>query len=146
MPQLVHDVMTPRVIAVAPDTPVAEAAQLMREHDIGNVLVCEGDRLLGLVTDRDITLRVLADGADPRIIDVGTVCTPDPVCIGPEEGTEHAAALMRRHAVRRLPVVSTGRAIGMVSIGDLTEHRDPDSTLADISRAEPSPDQGTVAS
>ncbi|MFZ3599041.1 CBS domain-containing protein [Streptomyces sp. BH104] len=108
MPQLVHDVMTPHVTAVVPDTPVAEAAQLMREHDIGNVLVCDGDRLLGLVTDRDITLR--------------------------------------GHAVRRLPVVSAGRAVGMVSIGDLTEHREPDSALADISRAEPSPGQGTVAS
>ncbi|MHC5262613.1 CBS domain-containing protein [Streptomyces sp. UC4497] len=145
MPQLVHDVMTPRVTAVAPDTPVAETAQLMREHDIGNVLVCDGNRLLGLVTDRDITLRVIADGADPRIVDVGTVCTPDPVYVGPEEETEHAAALMRRHAVRRLPVVSAGRAIGMVSIGDLTEHHDTGATLADISRSEPSPDQGTVA-
>ncbi|MGH4031150.1 CBS domain-containing protein [Actinomycetota bacterium Odt1-20B] len=145
MTQLVRDVMTQGVTAVHSDTPLAQAAQLMRDEDVGTVLVCAEDRLLGLITDRDIALRVVADGADPRVIDAGTVCTPDPLSVGPDEEAEHAAALMRRHAVRRLPVVDDGIPVGMVSLGDLVVHHDPDSALAEISRAEPSPGQGMVA-
>ncbi|MBO1335696.1 CBS domain-containing protein [Streptomyces sp. VRA16 Mangrove soil] len=144
MPHLVGDLMTSNVTSVDPATPLTQTAQLMRDKDIGTVLVCEGDRLLGLVTDRDIALRVVADGADPSVIDAGTVCTPDPVCVGPEEEADHAVALMRRHAVRRLPVVSDGRALGVITIGDLARERDPGSALADISRAAPSPGQGAV--
>ncbi|MGP4048242.1 CBS domain-containing protein [Streptomyces sp. 2A115] len=144
MVQLVEDVMTPDPRAVEPDSPLVDAAQLMRDEDLGGVLVVEGDTLVGLVTDRDIALRVVADGGDPRIIDVRSVCTPDPVCIGPEEEASVAVELMRRHAVRRLPVVEDGRPVGMVSLGDLAENRDPNSALADISRAAPSPGQGTV--
>ncbi|MET8473054.1 CBS domain-containing protein [Streptomyces sp. NPDC006422] len=145
MTGMVRDVMTQGVTAVPPDTPLSQAAQRMRDENIGDVLVCEGDRLLGVITDRDIALRVVADGADPRVIDAGMVCTPDPLCVGPDEESEHAAALMRRHAVRRLPVVSGGVPVGVVSMGDLARHRDPDSALADVSRAEPSPRQGFVA-
>ena len=141
----VRDVMTQGVTAVPPDTPLSQAAQAMRDEDIGAVLVCAEDRLVGLVTDRDITLRVVADGADPQVIDVGMVCTPDPRCVGPDEEAEHAAALMRRYAVRRLPVLSEGLPVGIVSMGDLARHRDPDSALADVSRADASPGQGFVA-
>ncbi|MEV0223210.1 CBS domain-containing protein [Streptomyces sp. NPDC050704] len=144
MVQLVNDVMTPGAMTVEPDSPLVDAAQLMRDQDLGSVLVVEGDRLVGMVTDRDIALRVVADGGDPRVIDVRSVCTPDPICVGPEEEASEAVALMRRHAVRRLPVVADGRPIGMVSLGDLAENRDPNSALADISRAAPSPGQGTV--
>ncbi|MCF3119003.1 CBS domain-containing protein [Streptomyces arenae] len=144
MNHLVRDVMTPGVTSVAPDTPLVQAAQLMRDEDIGTVLVCEGDRLLGLVTDRDIALRVVADGADPRVIDAGTVCTRDRLCVGADEDAEHAARLMRRHAARRLPVVSEGLLVGVVSIGDLAVHRDPGSAPADIGQAGPGPEQGAV--
>nr|WP_306943938.1 CBS domain-containing protein [Streptomyces phaeochromogenes] len=65
--------------------------------------------------------------------------------MGLEKDTEHAVTLMRRHAVRRLPVVSDGRAIGMIGIGDLAKHHNPDTTFADISSAKPSPSQGTVS-
>ncbi|MFD7299033.1 CBS domain-containing protein [Streptomyces sp. NPDC059897] len=141
----VRDVMTQGVTAVPPDMPLSQAAQAMRDEGIGAVLVCAGSRLVGLVTDRDITLRVVADGADPRVIDAGMVCTPDPLYLGPDDESEHAAALMRRHAVRRLPVLSEGRPVGIVSMGDLARHRDPGSALADVSRAAASPGQGFVA-
>jgi CBS domain-containing protein len=79
----------------------------------------------------------VADGADPLTVRAGTVCTPDPVVIGPDDPVAAAVAVMREHAVRRLPVVEDGRAIGVVSLGDLAISENPDSALARISRAAP---------
>lgn len=140
MARLVRDVMTPGVAAVRPDASLVEAAQLMRAQDIGDVLVADGDRLMGVVTDRDIALRAVADGADPLTVDAASVCTPDPVCVAPDDEVTAAVDLMRRHAVRRLPVVEDGRPLGMVGIGDLAVSRDRRSALADIGRAEPNTD------
>ncbi|MFJ8692962.1 CBS domain-containing protein [Streptomyces roseolilacinus] len=137
MAQLVREVMTAGVAAVRPDASLVEAAQLMRAQDIGDVLVADGDLLVGVVTDRDITVRAVAEGADPLTVNAETVCTPDPVCVGPDDEVATAVRLMRRHAVRRLPVVEDGRPLGVVSLGDLAISQDPESALADISRAEP---------
>ncbi|MEU3447679.1 CBS domain-containing protein [Streptomyces thermolilacinus] len=140
MAQLVREVMTAGVAAVRPDASLVEAAQLMRAQDIGDVLVADGDLLVGVVTDRDITVRAVAEGADPLTVNAETVCTPDPVCVGPDDEVATAVRLMRRHAVRRLPVVRDGRPLGVVSLGDLAVSQDPDSALAEISRAEPNTD------
>ncbi|OMI41213.1 CBS domain-containing protein [Streptomyces sparsogenes] len=137
MAQQVKDVMTPAVATVRPDASVVEAAQLMRAQDIGDVFVARDGELLGVLTDRDITLRAVADGVDPLTVSCQAVCTPDPVKVGPDTDVTQAVTLMRRHAVRRLPVVDGGRPLGVVSIGDLAQERDPDSALADISRAAP---------
>ncbi|URM89057.1 CBS domain-containing protein [Streptomyces sp. MRC013] len=137
MAQLVREVMTAGAAAVRPDASLVEAAQLMRAQDIGDVLVADGDLLVGVVTDRDITVRAVAEGADPLAVNAETVCTPDPVCVGPDDEVATAVRLMRRHAVRRLPVVEDGRPLGVVSLGDLAVSQDPGSALADISRAEP---------
>jgi CBS domain-containing protein len=134
---LVREVMTPGVVAVLPDAPLVEAAQLMRAQDVGEVLVAEGGQLIGVLTDRDIALRAVADGADPLTVRAQAVCTPRPVVVGPNDDVTDAVRLMRRHAVRRLPVVQDGRAVGMVSLGDVALARDPGSALADISRAVP---------
>ncbi|MDW4905434.1 CBS domain-containing protein [Streptomyces sp. ADMS] len=137
MTELVRDVMTPRVVAVPPGATLVDAAQLMRAEDIGDVLVADQGVLVGVLTDRDIMVRAVAEGADPLTVSAGTVCTPDPVVIGPDEAVSTAVTLMREHAVRRLPVVSHGKPVGMVSLGDLAVSRDPGSVLADISRAAP---------
>ncbi|POX40210.1 CBS domain-containing protein [Streptomyces sp. Ru73] len=137
MAQLVREVMTPAVTAVHPDASLVEAAQLMRAHDIGDVLLSEDGKLVGLVTDRDIVLRAVADGVDPLSVPCHSVCTPEPVTVGPEEPVSAAVTLLRRNAVRRLPVVQDGAPVGMVSIGDLARAQDPDSALADISGAAP---------
>ena len=129
--------MTPAATSVRPDASLVEAAQLMRAQDIGDVLVTQDGTLLGMITDRDIALRAVADGIDPLTVDCQTVCTPEPVTVAPDEEANTAVDLMRTHAVRRLPVVENGRPLGMVSIGDLAEERDPHSALADISRARP---------
>ncbi|MFI9028327.1 CBS domain-containing protein [Streptomyces sp. NPDC053560] len=135
MAQLVREVMTPAVTAVHPDASLVEAAQLMRAHDIGDVLVAEDGKLVGVVTDRDIVLRAVANGVDPLGVPCLAVCTREPVTVGPEEPVSAAVSLLRRKAVRRLPVVRDGAPVGMVSIGDLARAQDPDSAPADISRA-----------
>jgi len=137
MAQYVSEVMTPTVTAVRPDASLVEAAELMRSHDIGDVVVAQDGRLLGVLTDRDITLRAVAEGADPLTVSAVSVCTPEPVTVGPDEPVAAAVMLMRTHAVRRLPVVREGEPLGMVSIGDLAQEEDPGSALADISRASP---------
>ncbi|GCD33703.1 oxidoreductase [Streptomyces chrestomyceticus JCM 4735] len=144
MAQFVRDVMTPDVAAVLPDASLVEAAQLMRAQDIGDVLVTQDGVLLGVVTDRDITLRAVADGVDPLAVSCRSVCTPEPVCVGPDDHISEAVTLMRTNAVRRLPVVENGTPVGVVSIGDLARAQEPDSALADISRAAPDswPDVG----
>ncbi|MEU4211758.1 CBS domain-containing protein [Streptomyces sp. NPDC026206] len=136
MAQLVKDVMTADVATVLPETSLAEVAQLMRDQDIGDVVVASDDLVVGLLTDRDITVRAVADGADPLALSAGSVCTPNPVVIGPYQPAEQAVALMRQYAVRRLPVVQDERPVGLVSLGDLARERDPGSALADISRAD----------
>ncbi|MFJ7043178.1 CBS domain-containing protein [Streptomyces sp. NPDC101112] len=137
MADFVRDVMTPGVVAVRPDASLVEAAQLMRAQDVGDVLVTMDEQLIGVLTDRDITLRAVADGVDPLTVSAQAVCTPNPVVIGPDDAVSTAVALMRDHAIRRLPVLADGHPVGMVSLGDLAVAQDPDSALADISRAEP---------
>ncbi|MGW0601076.1 CBS domain-containing protein [Streptomyces sp. NPDC002776] len=137
MADFVRDVMTAGVVAVRPDASLAEAAQLMRDQDIGDVLVADGQRIVGVLTDRDITVRAVAEGVDPLTASVRSVCTPDPLVVAPQDPVAAAVALMRQHAVRRLPVVEDGLPVGVVSLGDLAEAQAPDSALADISRATP---------
>jgi CBS domain-containing protein len=135
--EFVKDVMTPGVVAVRPDASLVEAARLMRAQDIGDVVVADGQDVVGMLTDRDIAVRAVAEGADPSTVSARSVCTPDPLTVGPGDPVTQAAALMRAHAVRRLPVVEDGLPVGMVSLGDIAEARDPGSALADISRADP---------
>ncbi|WP_078958075.1 CBS domain-containing protein [Streptomyces glaucescens] len=131
--------MSPGVASVEPMTTVARAAALMRERDIGDVLVAYDRDLFGVLTDRDIAVRAVAEGRDPTRTRVGELCTRPPlVTLSPEDTTEHAVELMRRYAVRRLPVVEHGGCpVGMVSLGDLAAAEDPHSALAGISRAAP---------
>ncbi|MEU3660610.1 CBS domain-containing protein [Streptomyces sp. NPDC032940] len=139
MTHRVRDVMSPATVAVEPMTTVTRAARLMRDENVGDVLVTYDCDLFGLLTDRDIVLRSVADGLDPDATTVGSVCTPPPVVtLAPDDSAEHAVDLMRRHAVRRLPVVEHGGVpVGVVSLGDLAGSEDPHSALADISAADP---------
>ncbi|GAA2303462.1 CBS domain-containing protein [Streptomyces kunmingensis] len=121
MAVFVREVMTPGVVAVRPEASLVEAAQLMRAQDVRDVVVAEDGRILGVLTDRDITVRAVAEGADPLTVSAHAVCTPAPVAVGPDERVSAAAALMREHAVRRLPVVEGGRAVGTVSLRSLSD-------------------------
>jgi CBS domain-containing protein len=134
----IRDLMTPAPVAVAPSDPASEAAKAMREHGIGAVLVTDQGKLAGLVTDRDIAVRVLAQGRDPREVPVSEIASRDVAVIGPRDDTEDAARLIASRAVRRVPVVEDGIAIGVVSLGDLELAKRERTSLADVSAAPPS--------
>ncbi|MBB4717387.1 CBS domain-containing protein [Streptomyces luteogriseus] len=137
MAQYVRDIMTGDPVTVEPQTSVAEVARIMRDEDLGAVLVTDGDRLRGVVTDRDIVVRTVSRGGDPERITVAAACSDELVTVGPDEGLAQAVELMREHSVRRVPVVDHGRPVGIVSLGDLAMERDPESALGDISAARP---------
>ncbi|MFF8103000.1 CBS domain-containing protein [Streptomyces sp. NPDC016640] len=137
MTQHVRDIMTSAPVTVEAQTSVAQVARVMRDRDLGSVLVTDGDRLRGLVTDRDLVVRAVAEGGDPEETTVAGACSEDLVTVGPDDDLDRAVQLMREHAVRRVPVVEGGRPVGIVSLGDTAMERDPDSALGDISVARP---------
>lgn len=135
MPQI-SEVMTRDPYGVSKDASLSHAAQVMRDREIGDVLVLRTDgSLCGLVTDRDLVVRGLAEGLDPDTATVEEICNHEPVTLTSDQPVEEAVRTMREHDIRRLPVVDDGEVVGIVSLGDLAIERDPSSALADISRA-----------
>ena len=134
----VTEVMSTSVETVQGDTSLVEATQRMARADIGDVLVVDdGGVLSGIVTDRDIAIRVVAEGQDPRNVRVGDVMSPA-VSVGPNATVEEAMGVMRQHDIRRIPVVdTTGKPIGVISLGDVSTSRKARGVLADISAAPP---------
>jgi signal-transduction protein with cAMP-binding, CBS, and nucleotidyltransferase domain len=133
----VRDVMTAEPIVLQRDQSIADAARAMRDNAMGSVLVVDGDKLCGLVTDRDIVVRALAESAAPSS-PIGAVCTAHLVAVEADDDMTEALQVMQDNAVRRLPVMDHGRIVGVVSIGDLAVEQEEDSALADISAARPS--------
>jgi CBS domain-containing protein len=116
----IREMMTKQTRCVSPDTPVIEAAGLMRLHDIGVVPVVEEDRIVGMLTDRDIVLQVVADGGDASSIPVRNVMSTGSISVGEEQEVDEAVGLMQKYQVRRLPVVdAAGKLVGIVSLGDI---------------------------
>ena len=117
----VQEAMTSNPTTVTPDSTAREAAQIMKSEDTGIVPIVEGERLTGVITDRDLTLRIVAEdkSADAR---VGELASKDLVTVDPQQGLEEAARLMAEHQVRRLPVVEEdGRLVGILAQKDLAE-------------------------
>lgn len=137
MAQHVRDIMTAVPASVGPQASVAAVARIMRDRDLGSVLVMDDDELRGLVTDRDLVVRSVCEGGDPEQTTVAGACSEDLVTVRSDDDLDVAVRLMREHAVRRIPVVDEGRPVGIVSLGDLSMERDPDSALGDISAARP---------
>jgi CBS domain-containing protein len=137
MGQQVKEVMTERPVTLDRDASLAEAARLMRDQGIGDVIVVDGDDAEGIVTDRDIVIRGVAEGADPERTRLGQVISAELVSVAPDDSVERAIQLMREMAVRRLPVLEGGKPVGVLSLGDLAVARDGDSVLADISEEPP---------
>lgn len=123
MAQKIRAVMTPEPATLPLDASLAEAARLMRDEGIRSVLVAQAGRLCGLLTERDIVVRAVAEGRDLAGTRLGEVCSAGVVTVSPDDETDAALRLMRERAVRRLPVVEDGEAVGIVSIGDLTPDR-----------------------
>jgi len=138
MPDRISDVMTADPVAMTNDATLADAAVAMRDRDIGDVVVTKSDgTVCGVVTDRDIVVRAVAEGTDPSTKTLDDVCSHDVVTIGPDEPIAAAVKAMEEHAIRRLPVMDNGTLVGIVSIGDLAVKRDPKSALGEISSAPP---------
>jgi CBS domain-containing protein len=133
----VNEIMTRDVVQLQVDTTLDMAAKVMRDKDIGDVVVVDNDRLVGVVTDRDIVVRAVADGLAPDQATVGSVVSREPVTVRPDETAQQAALLMRERAVRRLLVCDDSGLVGVVSIGDLAIDLDPESILGGISAAPP---------
>ena len=137
MKQTIRDVMTPEPHTVQATTSLADAAAIMRDGDVGDVIVLTDGQMCGIVTDRDIAVRAVAEGRDPKKTPVAEICSRELVALSPDDSVEDAIGMMREMAIRRLPVVDAGHPVGIVSLGDLAVARDPDSALADISAASP---------
>ena len=119
MAKSVRDAMTADPQSIGASASVVEAARLMREQHIGSLPVTEDDRLVGMITDRDITTRVVAESAVPETTSVEDVYSRDLISVEPDNGLDEALQLMARHQVRRLAVVENGRLVGMVAQADI---------------------------
>jgi CBS domain-containing protein len=137
MGQAIRDIMTPDPVSLDKSASVREAARQMRDQSIGDILVTERGRLCGIVTDRDLVVRYVAEDVSPDDAKLDEFCTKDMVTLKPDSDVGEAIELMEKHAVRRLPVVEKDRPIGIVSLGDLAVARDRDSALGKISAAPP---------
>jgi len=138
MPERLSEVMTRDPVTVPATASLEEAARLMRDNDIGDVLVVDNTgSLYGILTDRDIVVEGIAGGTSPSSTSVDEVCSHDPVSLGPDDAIAKAAKLMSERAIRRLPIVDNGSLVGIVSLGDLALDRDPNSVLGEISEAPP---------
>jgi CBS domain-containing protein len=134
--QNVADLMTKLVVQLPQETTLVEAAQAMRDGEIGDVVVTAQGALIGLATDRDIVVRAVAEGKDPATTRLGDILTADVVRVREDASVNDAADLMRQHSVRRLVVTDDAdKVAGVISLGDLAVARDPDSTLGAISAA-----------
>ena len=136
MPQTVNEVMTHDPVTCEATASLEDVARAMRDNDIGAIVVTDDEKLAGLVTDRDIVVRAVAEGREPGT-PVRDAVSPNVVSVTPDEPVERAIEIMREHAVRRIPVVRDGRPVGVVAIGDLAIERDELSVLADISATPP---------
>jgi CBS domain-containing protein len=124
----IRDVMTENPVSCDPQASVQEAAKVMAREDVGPIPVVESERLVGFVTDRDLVVRVLAEGRDPQATTVGEVASTDLVTLSPEQDLDEALQLLARHQVRRLPVVEGAKLVGIVAQADIARHGDDKST------------------
>jgi CBS domain-containing protein len=136
MTQTVADVMTSNPATIERQDSVAEAARRMAAKDAGDVIVLDNGTVCGILTDRDIAVRLVAQDKPGSTPVAEIISDSDILTVAPDTALDRAIQLLRTKAVRRLPVVQNGRAVGIVSLGDLAIERDPDSALADVSAAQ----------
>lgn len=137
MAQSIREVMTADPRTVESGASVADAAREMRDGDIGSVVVIENGKVAGIITDRDIAVRVVAQGLDPDATRVSEAATMRPTTLTVDQSVDDAIRLVREQDIRRILVVQDERPAGIVSLGDLAIERDTDSALADIASEPP---------
>jgi CBS domain-containing protein len=128
-----RDVMTRNVEIVDPNANLQEAAGLMKTLDVGSLPVCDGNRVHGVLTDRDITIRAVAEGRDPRQTPVREIMSTDLIYCFEDQAVEEAALLMEEHQIRRLPIMSRDkRLVGIVALGDLAVEVDDEALVGEV--------------
>ncbi len=135
MAQSVRDLMTSNPVRLPANTPIREAAKRMRENNIGDVVVEKDGKLCGIVTDRDIVVRAIAQGMDVETTNLESICSKDITSVSPDQTSDDAVRLMREKSIRRLPVIENGKVVGIISLGDLAIEKDPRSVLGQVSAA-----------
>ncbi len=133
---LVSEIMSKQVISIDPQTSVADASKLISKHNIGSVPVAQNGNVCGILTDRDIVLRCVAEGRDPKSIKVADVMTSPLISVSSTETVENAMQTMASEQVRRMPVVDSGKLVGYVSMADFARLRsNPEiaDTISEIS-------------
>ena len=136
--QRIRDVMTSDPCCIDAEASVMEAARVMCEQGIGDVVVLDRDQICGILTDRDIVVRALAQGSDPEETTAGDICSRELTTIAADASVSEVVQMMRDKTIRRIPVVEgNGRVVGIVSLGDLALERDRRSVLGEISAAPP---------
>jgi len=140
---LVRDIMTQHVQVVDPDEALDHAARIMRELDIGSIPVCDRGRLVGLLTDRDIAVRAVAAGRDPKRTAVAEVMTRPVFCCAPEHAVESVALVMRARQIRRIPVIDQDEhVVGMVGLADIALEARNDRLLGAVVESVSTPHPG----
>jgi CBS domain-containing protein len=119
MGKSVKDAMSSDVKTATPSQTLTDVAVLMKREDVGSVPVVDGERLVGVVTDRDIVVRGIADGSSPNAVQVGDIASRDIVTVRPDDDLDEAMRLMAQHQVRRLPVVDDGQLVGVLAQADV---------------------------
>ena len=133
----IRDVMTSNPTSCEPSTTVVDAAKVMAQEDVGPVPIVEGGRVVGIVTDRDLVVRVLAEGRDPNSTTIGEIASADLVTVQPDSDLNEALNLMAQNQVRRLPVVEGDQLVGIVAQADVARAADEEATgevVQDISQ------------
>jgi CBS domain-containing protein len=137
MTDTIRELMTRDPTCVDESAPLREVATLMRDRDLGDVLVQHDGRVDGIVTDRDIVLRAVAGGGDMNALHAGDICSHDLVTLQPDDTLEAAAQIMVDAAVRRVPVMDGDQAVGIVALADLARYADSESVLGEIASQPP---------
>jgi CBS domain-containing protein len=134
----VRDIMTKNVAYIRPDTTVIDAARLMQQHNVGSIPVCDQNGVVGMVTDRDIVVRNVVIGTDPKTTPVSNIMTTDVTSVSPDTDVEALGDIMAEKQIRRIPVVDQNALVGIVALGDLATDRrfdtEASSALTDISK------------
>jgi len=140
----VREIMSTEVYCALPSDTVADVAQQMKRHNIGAVPVCERDKLVGIITDRDLVIECVAAGLDPRQCQVSQFMTAHPISLSPDTELKDAAEIMAKEQIRRLPVVENSRLVGIISLGDVACNLEDDRQVASTLRRISLPIRGAV--
>lgn len=137
MAKTIADVMTKNPVAMSADSSVVEAAKAMSDFGIGTVVVMEMDKPCGIVTDRDITVKAVATGADPSKTSLADICSRDLAAVRPDQSVDDAVKVMKSHDVKRVVVMTDSKLEGIVSLADLTSRGMGEDVQDDLSKSEP---------